>query len=576
MSRVEWSRHGPTEIEHLVGVLLLRRFPNARRRRPGRGDGGVDVYVPDSDGWTVFQVKSFTGALSTSHKRQIEGSWISFLKFIEERKLRVKHWYLIRPENPTEGDEIYLRRLTRAADWPCQWWGLDHCEELAAAYPDAVDYYVKDGKERLEGVVQAYLRAAGFAGGTDPSASVSTIEAVHESINSIDPHYRYDFRVVGKPSGGWPEKSVAVVDNPPSDLVASSAIYYDDRAVVFDIFAKFEEALTERPVPINFELQLQPGTPEDEAWNDLLTYGIPTPSWIPVGNLSVGLPGGLGMVAAEGQIKVGPPMPSPSADTWTLAILDPNGDQVLASVDLEGVASEGLAGRGWSVSLKDPNGAMTVELRVNLETDTSTYRLTYAAFPGKRPRDILAALKILSAFHAPNQVQLGLAGGPPMYEPMAIGAEENPAFSQISKVMEALTRIQASTPVRLLVPDVETFASQYPNWQLAASLLDEGSVAIPWINLELPDDKHCARMVGDLITVRTMQDFAVEIGDEIVPLGIVTIDFVAAEIVSIEKRNDGDTIVKLKPKDRTPAVATLTTQHGPPAEPNPSCGRGKE
>lgn len=283
MTRVEWSRHGPSEIEHLLGVLLLRRFPNARRPRPGRGDGGVDVYVPDPDGWVVFQVKSFTGPLSSSHKRQIKASWTSFLGFTRERPIQVKHWYLIRPENPTEGEDHYLDELTSDAPWPCQWLGLDHCDELAASYPDVIDYYLRDGRERLERVVQAYLRAAGFSGETDPAASASTLESVHEAINSIDPHYRYDFQVVGRPAVGWSEKSVAVVDPPPNDLVASCAMYEKDRAVVFHIYARFLEALKERPVPISFQVSAVPGTPGERAWNDFLTFGIGTPSWIPVG-----------------------------------------------------------------------------------------------------------------------------------------------------------------------------------------------------------------------------------------------------------------------------------------------------
>lgn len=64
MAKVEWSRLTGDECEGVLGVLLLRRHPHARRIRPSQGDRGVDVYAPGDEGWTVFQIKSFTGALT--------------------------------------------------------------------------------------------------------------------------------------------------------------------------------------------------------------------------------------------------------------------------------------------------------------------------------------------------------------------------------------------------------------------------------------------------------------------------------------------------------------------------------
>ena len=162
--------------------------------------------------WTVFQIKSFTGALTPSHKRQITKSWTRLVDLVQERRLKVVAWHLVRPENPTFEDENFLADLTSDATWPCGWMGLDHCDELAASYPDVIDYYLRDGKERLDNTVRQHLTAAGFANRTEgdpiePEASVPTLQAIHDAINSIDPHYRYDFAVLERPSN-------VVVDDP--------------------------------------------------------------------------------------------------------------------------------------------------------------------------------------------------------------------------------------------------------------------------------------------------------------------------------------------------------------------------
>src|SRR5260370_41611159 len=101
MARVEWSRLDPGDVEAVVGVMLRREHPRATRMKPSRGDRGVDIYVPGDGGWIVYQVKSFTGELTSSHKRQITNSWDEFRDFAAQRNLNVVAWYAVRPEIPT-------------------------------------------------------------------------------------------------------------------------------------------------------------------------------------------------------------------------------------------------------------------------------------------------------------------------------------------------------------------------------------------------------------------------------------------------------------------------------------------
>jgi hypothetical protein len=73
------------------------------RVKPSRGDHGVDIYVPGDAGWIVYQVKSFTGKLTSSHRRQITNSWDEFRDFAAERNLNVVAWYAVRPEDRAGG-----------------------------------------------------------------------------------------------------------------------------------------------------------------------------------------------------------------------------------------------------------------------------------------------------------------------------------------------------------------------------------------------------------------------------------------------------------------------------------------
>ena len=189
--------------------------------------------------------------------------------------------------------------------FPCSWQGLDHCEVLAAEQPAVTDYYLFDGKERLQEVLRDLLNAIeGTARGADdltsPGGASKTLEAVHTAINAHDPHYRYDFAVDAVGEGKLPP----VVDQP--DLVAAVTQVHDGRAVTFRVFARYREATSDRPVPGRFTLLAEPGTPEAHAVRDFIEYGIPVAK-VNARELDIDLPGGLpGVLRGNGQARARP------------------------------------------------------------------------------------------------------------------------------------------------------------------------------------------------------------------------------------------------------------------------------
>jgi hypothetical protein len=91
VTRVEWTRTEPGDIEQVVSMLLCRENPSAARVRPSRGDGGIDVLAPASngEGVAVYQVKSFSSNLTGSQKAQVERSFRRLLDYAKGRGLQL-------------------------------------------------------------------------------------------------------------------------------------------------------------------------------------------------------------------------------------------------------------------------------------------------------------------------------------------------------------------------------------------------------------------------------------------------------------------------------------------------------
>lgn len=75
MPPVDFARlsRSPADYEDMVSVLLSRIW-QARRVDGSGGDGGRDCYFTDADGTDVYELKSFTGRMGRTQRRQVERS----------------------------------------------------------------------------------------------------------------------------------------------------------------------------------------------------------------------------------------------------------------------------------------------------------------------------------------------------------------------------------------------------------------------------------------------------------------------------------------------------------------------
>src|SRR5262249_16354536 len=145
---------------------------------------------------TVYQVKRYTGNITATRKRHIKKSWMTLLAYADENSITILAWYLVMPENPTKEQLEWFKELTEEATFPCAWRGLDFVDGLAAKYPDVIDYYLRDGKDRLEETVARLLSIAGLKNpAASPASSVDSLKELHAALNQFDPHFQYDFSV---------------------------------------------------------------------------------------------------------------------------------------------------------------------------------------------------------------------------------------------------------------------------------------------------------------------------------------------------------------------------------------------
>ena len=251
---MEWSRQSGDEVEAVLGILLCREHPIATRVKASVGDGGIDVWVPEGEAATVYQIKSYTGNITATRKGHIKKSWETLLAYAEENSITLSAWYLIMPENPTKEQLTWFEKLTEDASFPCAWRGLDFVDGLAAKYPDVIDYYLRDGKDRLEETVARLLSIAGLKNpAASPVSSIDSLKELHAALNQFDPHFQYDFSVQTLNADG--------TCSPP--LVTPTAIAHvrltdNERCITYTIIPRFNEALKERPAPGSMTLSCDP------------------------------------------------------------------------------------------------------------------------------------------------------------------------------------------------------------------------------------------------------------------------------------------------------------------------------
>lgn len=567
MPRIEWTRLDGGDVETVIGILLAREHRHSRRIRPSQGDRGVDVRVRrKADTFNVFQIKRFAANLTQRQKNQIVGSFETFREYAAEKNLKVGSWYLVLPLNPTPENSDWFDEFTEEAPFDCDWLGLDFVEGLAAKYPEVIDYYLRDGKERLEAAISDLTkiilldrdltrRSETEAAQLQPRDVQDTLFALYDELNRYDPHYRYEFAVEG---------ASREVPNDPG-LVFATRLGDGEKFITFKVFSRFDEATDERPIPIELRWNVEEGSETAARIEEWAKFGVPFTAPLGSADLKMDLPGGLGGEIEGAGVSFGPAAVG-SPYELRAEIVD-EGGAVVASAHLKmGGRTVGLGGVGIRATGEEANGAFTIEMRFDTAAESGTFSLTFSGIEGKRPADVLPGMKFLAAFHSPHALRFGPVHGPAIDQRFAIPHSWSGAGELGVQVVEALARIQERTHVQITVPDLLDWAPrQIEEFVRIGKLLRGESVTTEWSPFELRARPDAGEVAGDGVSVLLDLPLSVRLGGADIALGTLRRHLRAAKIEVLDATPGGDGLVpaRLVPLDgNTSAVDTFVPATG--------------
>ena len=571
MAPVPWVTTPPDLIEQIVAVLLSRRHPKAVRVRASQGDGGLDVLVPAATPSNVdnYQVKRFASALGDSQKTQIRNS----LKAARDthndptNDVSIETWCLTLPLDPSPQEMSWLSKAAAKLNLPfkVEWRPLPFLEGLVTEYPEVIDYYLHDGRDRMESLiadVRGLAQLPGSATGAvvEPGDLTERLGTLFLALNRQDPHYRYEFEVTAAPPILF-ERPYLV-----ASVIDSGSGWY----VTFHVYATYLSAPEDRPIPVNFAVSGTDLTPETaEALNAMLRYGSPVNlPGVAVRDFSIDMPGGLGVTGAAGNVWVGPARGAgdgPTQMVW--AIVPPDSLQPLAQLSFEVDAPTCGALGGMIVRGTDTTGVVAAGITVDPPGDEHpAIRLSVTLInpDGKPIRQALPGLRFLRQFHAPNRLAFG-----PEYGPLTVAdslplLDSPPAIpALVLDYAEALDTISQHSNRLIPLPDLSTLTSNDYATVIGTATILRGEAAFGrWVPIPAhpKPDEIDPRLVGTAGPVVTEQPLTVSIAGIEYDLGKTYSYLPSARIegdITAEPGPGGTIDVTVVPGDNNHAVRSL-------------------
>lgn len=523
MPLIEWTRLSGEAVEDAVAMLLCGENFEATQVRPGKGDGGIDVFVPNAADWSrrdVYQVKRYAENLTNSQKRKIVGSLRQAVKTAEAEKWTISSWWLVLPLNPTPSNLAWFNQQTKDLPFDAHWVGLNRVEFLAAKYPQVIDYYLRDGRERLQEQTDRLTAiVAGRIGRQSgeplqPFDTVGDLHGIYKAMNEYDPHYRYEFSMTSEP----PSQESA--PKAPG-LVGVTCYGSSDGWVNISIFARSLAATEKRPIAGEFELHLPDDGPYRQEFQKFIDYG--TPVTLPAGSAKVklDLPGGLGGDLSDVAVSLGASTEFTRVSNereLIFAMLSPERES-LAEIELSlDEATVGQRG-GYRTVWKDEPGFISIEILAMEHPDLTANVSITVDVAGKRPGEVVASLEFLANMHSSNMIGLAQAFGPREFTIGTIN-EERPKdldFVRWAKIARALTSIQEHTSTRLLFP--KSWSGEQAHEILdAARILSGTPLSATWEPFQVDRDPNIKSesfnyKLGDQVHLRLIRNIEVEIDD---------------------------------------------------------------
>jgi hypothetical protein len=545
-----------------MSVLLFQERPTAWRRRPSQGDGGLDVGEPYPDGYHVYQIKGFTAPMTSSQRRQVRQS---LQRILDDPRLDrpVTGWSLVVPMDPTSEDEGWFRQLTAQAPFTCDWKGQLFWDSEAAKHAHVIDYYLRDGKARLEGRVRDLQHLLAQPGTPLRAADIGgKLEGLRAVINRDDPHYRYEFST---------SATAPTVRQEPGLVMTRAVQLADGGWLSIDVFARYPQATEDAPIGGSMQIRIPTDTkqagsgslPADVQGFLDFRRGLELPEGT-IQDLVVRAPAGLAGEAPSGSAVLGPAyLTDFQPQDNRFQVVDPTGTVIAETIVHITAATRGPRG-GVELAGVDAGGAFDVRIQLLPPQDEERRRtrLTVSArdFVGVPVRHLLPGLQVMEALRAPHEFLWR-----PEFGPVILGRIPMPPEPVLQlptgylRLVEAMSLIQEHTSIPIVMPE-ELASEEVRDILTTARLLRDGVLNSTWttgtlvLRPEAPDDALEA-IGSDGAVVIGGDEWVVAVGQVTVPLGPCYRVFFHPQIEEVHELDDGSRRVVFEPAEGGPGRA---------------------
>ncbi|MFK4641093.1 hypothetical protein [Paenarthrobacter histidinolovorans] len=535
MSRIEWTRYSGEDIEAVVAMFISGDYPAAERITPSIGDGGIDVLVK-TDKTRVYQVKKFTGPLSTSQANQVKKSVDRLCTDPRVKDLQVDEWHLVMPWDATLETKKWVTEYVTGKGLPEPVWdGLTQCDLWASKYPQVVDYYLGGNAERIREMALSIVQGLRLKGireddvqNRDIAGFADELKETVAVLNREDPFYSYGIHV--EPQFKIPDREnvrEALAQIKPG-VVFSSLMGDDQVTVRVDVYVKNQVALQLNPLKINVVMAADPGSAEATAIQNFRKFGSPIELSAGVSGSSV-FPGGLGGDFENAGVSVFPASEIPEAQRDLRLVLFDADDHQLDSLVIHrnytttGIPEEGEAPRGMESRLTDDHGVLEVLLRLDADEQTSKMATRIHPPHGKLAVDVLPVLRFYQKLKAPNTLTAAPRFGPIPELRQQLTETDDATTDLLVNLAEALTRLQEHTSLQLRFPDLEQASKESMFAVLRAGALLQGQTLTERMTLIATD--HDPTVSDEAKTITMLVPWKVELQEGTVDLGYLAYAF---------------------------------------------------
>lgn len=185
-NRVHWESLDPKTFEDMVAVLISRLNSASRRIDGSGGDGGRDIQVTTGEGLVIYELKSFTGRMNSSRKRQVEAS------LNRASQHEPAEWLLVVPIDHTPAELEWFERLAGGYGFECRWLGKTWLDGEMARRPEIARYYAHGKRYELS---ELFDLLRGISAEPPPVesgmvlAATEQAQSIVDEVNEHDSHY---------------------------------------------------------------------------------------------------------------------------------------------------------------------------------------------------------------------------------------------------------------------------------------------------------------------------------------------------------------------------------------------------